>query len=143
MALLSHRTTKKTCAALFIDLSRAFNTVKHGILKQRLLNIPLSEKAVSWFNNYLTDRTQCVTFDGVLSKLLHVALGVLQGSMLGPLLFTIYINDLGLSVANAKFHFHADDMVYSCGDTPIHSLEYLQCRSHSSFMLCKFFILTT
>lgn len=139
-----HRTTKTTCAALLIDLSRAFNTVNHSILKQRLRNIPLSEKAASWFKNYLTDWTQCVTFDGVLSKLLHVALGVLQGSTLGPLLFTIYINYFGLSVANAKFHFHADDMViYSCGDIPIQTLEYLQYRSHSSFMLCKFFILTT
>lgn len=88
MTLLSHRTTRKR-AALFIDLSRAFDVVNHCILKQRLLNIVLSEKAVGWFENYLNDKIQCVTFDGVS-----------QGSGLGPLLFTMYINVLGLSVAN-------------------------------------------
>lgn len=77
--------SKKMCAALFIDLSKAFDMVNHCILKQRLLNIGLSEKAAGWFENYLLDRTQCVTFDGISSGFLQVVSGVPQGSVLGPL----------------------------------------------------------
>jgi len=102
---------KKMCAALFIDLSKAFDMVNHCIFKQRLLSIGLSEKAIGWFKNYLSDRTQCVTFDGTSSGFLQVLSGVPQGSVLGPLLFPIYVNDLGSNVHNALFHLYADGTI--------------------------------
>ena len=106
------------CGALFIDLSKAFDTVNHCILKQRLLNIGVSERASGWFENYLSHRTQCVTFDGASSSLLHVVSEVPQGSVLGPLLFTIYLNYLGSNVPNTQFHLYAaDTAIYSSGDT--------------------------
>ena len=67
-----------------------------------------------------------LTFDGVSSSLFHVS-GVSQGSVLGPLLFTIYRNDLGSNVPNAQFHLYADDTaIYSSGDTVKQTFEYLQ-----------------
>lgn len=76
---------KQDCASLFIDLSKAFDTVDHSVLKLRLINTGLSEQAVAWFSNYLSDRSQCITYDGLCSDTLFVCKGVPQGSVLGPL----------------------------------------------------------
>ena len=81
--------TKNSSVSLFIDLSKAFDTVDHAILRQRLSSVGLSEHAVAWFANYLSNRTQCTQFDGLMSVKLSVFNGVPQGSVLGPLLFTI------------------------------------------------------
>jgi hypothetical protein len=75
----------------FINLSKAFDTVDHAIPRQRLSGVGLSEHAVAWFANYLFDRTQCTQVDGLMSAKLSVCNHVPQGSVLGPLLFTIYI----------------------------------------------------
>lgn len=105
---------RQHCASLFIDLSKAFDTVDHDVLKLRLLNSGLSENAVAWFSNYLCDRSQCVKYDGLCSEVVPILKGVPQGSVLGPLLFTIYINNLGQNVSDANFHFYADDTVIYC-----------------------------
>ncbi len=95
------------CACLFIDLTKAFDTVNHNILLDRLRSVGLSDSVVSWFNTYLKGRTQCVQVEGIKSDLL----GVPQGSVLGPLLFIIYIyiNCLNVNIVNARFHFYAND----------------------------------
>uniref|UniRef100_A0A669C6E9 ribonuclease H n=1 Tax=Oreochromis niloticus TaxID=8128 RepID=A0A669C6E9_ORENI len=118
---------KKYCAALFLDLSKAFDTVDHAILLNRLNNIGLSVNAVSWFSNYLSARKQCVHAAGSSSSFLPVSKGVPQGSILGPLLFSLYINNLCDNFSNAAFHLYADDTIIYCSSPSVaQSLQFLQ-----------------
>ncbi len=87
----------------------------------------MSPKAVKWFGNYLSGRTQSVQVDGVSSNSLLIQNGVPQGSIMGPILFTIYINDLCQNITKAKWHFYADDTVlYSSASSLKSALEDLQ-----------------
>lgn len=118
---------RKYCAALFLDLSKAFDTVDHALLTDNLHKIGLSEQAVHWFSNYLAGRTQCVQSAGFSSPFLPVFKGVPQGSVLGPLLFSIYVNNLCDNLSNADYHFYADDTVIYCSSPcVIQTLELLQ-----------------
>ncbi|KAF7662663.1 hypothetical protein LDENG_00230700 [Lucifuga dentata] len=118
---------RQCCLSLFIDLSKAFDTVDHNILIGRLLASGFSVDAVGWFRNDLTDRTQTIQLEGTTSEVLLVQKGVPQGSVLGPLLFTLYINSLGQNIPNTAFHFYADDtVIYSFAPTPAKALQYLQ-----------------
>ena len=97
---------------MLLDLSAAFDTVDHTLLLERLNSfIGLSGAALNWFHSYLTDRTQHVSLGGTSSKSTAVSCGVPQGSVLGPLLFRIYLLPLGLLLRslNISFHFYADD----------------------------------
>ena len=115
------------CAAIFIDLSKAFDTVDHQILIQKLASIGFDDLAVSWFVNYLTGRTQAVVADNFKSSSLLIKKGVPQGSILGPLLFTLYMNNMVLPSLHSDVHFYADDTILYCfGPTIEAATENLQ-----------------
>ena len=79
---------------VFMDLARAFDTVDHSILLQKLYNLGVRGKAYDLFESYLKNRTQQVKINGVLSQESEVSIGVPQGTVLGPVLFLVYLNDL-------------------------------------------------
>ena len=94
---------------ILLDFSKAFDTINHDILLHKLSHYGIRGKALEWFRSYLSDRKQFVFLDGHTSELRNINCGVPQGSLLGPLLFIIYINDFYRSSDMASFISFADD----------------------------------
>ena len=99
----------KTPINIYMDLSKAFDTIDHSILLQKMSFYGFSENSLDLVHSYLSNRVQYVDLDGVISSSRPLKTGVPQGSILGPLLFILYVNDM--SCASDVFHFisYADD----------------------------------
>ena len=95
--------------AIFMDLSKAFDTLDHQVLLKKLNFYGIGGPALDWFSSYLTGRQQYIELDGVSSDLLPLSTGVPQGSILGPLLFLIYMNDMPNASEAFKYILYADD----------------------------------
>ena len=99
---------EKFVGGIFVDLQKVFDTVEHDILLTKLEHYGDRGLANDWFKSYLSDRKQFVSTNGHVSKLASVLYGVPQGSVLGPLLFLIYINDLNQAIKFCKAHHFTD-----------------------------------
>ena len=94
---------------LFLDLKKALDTVDHEILLRKLEYYGVESTAIEWFRSYLSNRQQVCYVDGVTSSLEYVTCGVPQGSILGPLLFLVYVNDIAKCLDYGVARLFADD----------------------------------
>ena len=101
----------RTTLATFIDLRKAFDTVNTEILIRKLHCAGIRGNVLKWCSSYLSNRFQCTFVNGVKSNQLHVTCGVPQGSVLGPLFFLVYVNDIQGAVKNCGIKLYADDTV--------------------------------
>ena len=100
----------KFSIGIFIDLSKAFDTVNHKVLVNKLHFYGLRGTALNWFKSYLSNRQQCVLCNGTASTRLPVTCGVPQGSILGPILFLLYVNDIATVSPVLHLILFADDI---------------------------------
>ena len=114
---------KEITAVIMLDMSAAFDLVDSSLLIQKLKYYGLQDCATSWLTSYLTDRQQCVYVDGTFSKYLPVEVGVPQGSILGPLLYILFSNDLPEAI-----HDHL----------PEHDQGFFNIHCHSCGGMCCF-----
>jgi len=96
-------------AGVFLDISKAFDTVDHNILLEKLQKYGIRGIPLQWFSSYLSERTQFVSVGDFDSRLLPVTHGVPQGSVSGPILFSLFVNDFGKLPLNGKAILYADD----------------------------------
>ena len=117
--------SKKVTGSIAIDLSKAkaFDSICHNLLLAKLRAYGVGEEAIDFLHSYFSGRKQRVKVNGVFSDWLPVYCGVPQGSLLGPLLFNVFINDLNFSVQLSSLRLYADDTSAYASNTYISALE--------------------
>merc|ERR1711972_178376 len=110
---LNYLSSTTYAVLVFLDFSAAFDTIDHDILLKRLkFNFGINHKALDWFSSYLQNRSYKVKINNTLSDGTKLNYGVPQGSILGPILFSLYITEINniISSHNLSCHFYADDI---------------------------------
>ena len=101
-------------------MAKAFDTVNHNILITKLSNLGIGNSLLNWIKNYLDNRKQCTTANHITSSYKDIICGVPQGSILGPLFFIVYVNDIKQSLSNCAHLLYADDtVIYITGEIDV------------------------
>ena len=100
---------RENCISVYLDLSKAFDTINHNIMLSKLEYYGIRGKTLEWLKSYLANRRQYVDYRGTHSEIKQIEYGAPQGSVMGPLLFIIYSNDIPHSITYSKTILFADD----------------------------------
>lgn len=124
---------------VMVDFKKAFDLVDHKVLLKKMKHYKLSDDALSWFSSYLLNRKQKVSINNAMSEDAYILDGVPQGSILGPLLFIMFINDLPLYTNSANTDMYADDTnLYFSGESKSEIERNLQISLNSLSTWCKY-----
>ena len=128
----------KMVGVVLVDFKKAFDLVDHQILINKLEIYGIKDDALMWFDTYLTNRKQQVTINNSKSDFQHIPCGVPQGSILGPLLFLLFINDLPLYTNNVFMDLYADDItLYNVQDSMEQIENNLQSALNNLHIWCR------
>ena len=111
--IIESNENRETTMSVFLDLSKAFDTINHKLLLSKLEFYGIRGIALDWFKSYLANRKQYVIYNNKTSDNLDITCGLPQGSVLGPLLFIVYTNDLPDCIEGAEAILFADDTTIS------------------------------
>jgi len=111
--ILKNMDSGRATGAIFLDLKKAFDCVNHSLLIEKLYSYGIKGNSLEWFRSYLTNRAQAVNINSTLSDFKNIDIGIPQGSILGPLLFIIFVNSLP-DFVNCKCTMYADDTTLLC-----------------------------
>ena len=112
----------KINSTILLDVKKAFDTIDHDILLRKLSQYGISHTELEFFRSYLCNRLQCCSVNGHTYSFKTISCGVPQGSILGPLLFIIYVNDLALCIENGHVTMYADDTSSSNGVSTVEDI---------------------
>ncbi len=113
----------KLTGVIYIDLKKAFDTVDHGLLIKKMGRYGIANIELNWFHSYLSNRRQTVTVNGEKSEPMEITYGVPQGSIMGPLMFNMYVNDLPDVNTKSRIVMYADDTAIVFTDSDPRSIQ--------------------